>query len=135
MRTVEVSRFVAAPPAAVGNAVTAESLVAFEGTFSVRDVEEREGEWLVAASARGLDASFRVTETDAGWRVEQAGGAGPFETLTTEVSWRAENEGARVTATSTVSLGLPIAAVTDRIAAWKRRGELERFLDALADAV
>jgi hypothetical protein len=34
-----------------------------------------------------------------------------------------------------VSLGLPLAAVTDRVAAWKRRGELDRALDNLAAAV
>jgi hypothetical protein len=27
---------------------------------------------------------------------------------------------------------LPLASLTDRVAAWKRRGELERALDALA---
>jgi hypothetical protein len=37
-----------------------------------------------------------------------------------------------VTARSAVSLGLPVPALTDRVAAWKRRGELERLLDGLA---
>lgn len=134
MRTVEVSRFVRAPPGAVARVLTPESLVAFEGTFTVRDVEERADGWVVTATARGLEAVFRVRETGEGWRVEQADGAGPFETLETEVAWRAKDEGTQVTATSTVSLGLPVASVTDRVAAWKRRGELDRFLRALADA-
>ncbi|ESS06386.1 MAG: hypothetical protein A07HB70_01105 [uncultured archaeon A07HB70] len=32
-----------------------------------------------------------------------------------------------------MSLGLPLAGLTDRVAAWKRRGELERALDRIAD--
>jgi hypothetical protein len=32
-------------------------------------------------------------------------------------------------------MGLPPQTVTDRIAAWKRRGELDRGLESLADAV
>jgi hypothetical protein len=60
------------------------------------------------------------------------GDAGPFGEMWTELSWGNENEGTRVTARSGVSLGLPVRSVTDRIAAWKRRGELDRALDRLA---
>jgi len=52
--------------------------------------------------------------------------------METEFSVTPEGEGSRVTARSRVSLGLPPAAVFDRVAARKRRGELERTLDALA---
>jgi hypothetical protein len=33
---------------------------------------------------------------------------------------------------STVSAGLPLPTITDRVAAWKRRGELRRALARLA---
>jgi hypothetical protein len=52
--------------------------------------------------------------------------------METALSWRAEDEGSRVTAASTLSLGVPPRALTDRVAAWKRRGELKRLLAALA---
>ena len=54
--------------------------------------------------------------------------------METTLTCEPENEGTRVTATSSVSLGVPPAVITDRIAAWKRRGELRRLLDALANA-
>ncbi|MFB6108620.1 MAG: SRPBCC family protein, partial [Haloplanus sp.] len=63
----------------------------------------------------------------------QEGAAGPFDAMETRLVVAAADEGARVTARSSVSLGLPLAPVTDRVAAWKRRGELRRLLDTLAD--
>jgi hypothetical protein len=54
--------------------------------------------------------------------------------MTTDLTVAAEDEGSRVTARSAVSLGLPVPALTDRIATWKRQGELKRLLDALAAA-
>jgi len=42
-----------------------------------------------------------------------------------------EDEGSRVSMRSAVSLGVPLP-FADRIAAWKRAGELERALDRLA---
>jgi hypothetical protein len=54
--------------------------------------------------------------------------------MTTDLTVEAEDEGSRVTARSAVSLGLPVPALTDRLATWKRREELTRLLDALAEA-
>jgi len=134
MREVEVSRFVRATPPAVERVLTPATIVESEGSFTVRDVTESDGATLVTAGARGLELTLRFEARPDGVRYTQAGSAGPFDAMTTELTVAAENEGSRVTARSGVSLGLPLAALTDRLAAWKRRGELTRLLDALAEA-
>lgn len=131
MVTVEASRFVRATPAEVERALDPTSVVEYEGTYSVVDVEDGDdGEWLVTARARRLETRLRFEERPDGYEYEQV--SGPLAAMWTEVAVEPENEGARVTARSTVDLGLPLAALTDRVAAWKRRGELERALAALA---
>jgi carbon monoxide dehydrogenase subunit G len=135
MREVEVSRFVPAPPRTVARALTPATVVESEGSFTVRDVRERGDRTLVTAGARGLELVFRFEPREDGLHYTQAGDAGPFEAMTTELTVEAENEGSRVTARSAVSLGLPVPALSDRLAAWKRRGELERLLDGVAAGV
>ncbi|MFB6101699.1 MAG: SRPBCC family protein [Haloplanus sp.] len=132
MREVEVSRFVSAPPRVVERTLTPTTVVESEGSFTVRDVTEADGATLVTAGARGLELTLRFEERPDGLHYTQAGTAGPFDAMTTDLSVEAENEGSRVTARSAVSLGLPLSPLTDRLAAWKRRGELERLLDGLA---
>ncbi|WP_251329022.1 SRPBCC family protein [Haloplanus pelagicus] len=132
MREVEVSRFVRAPPRTVERALTPTTVVASEGSFTVRDVSEDGDGTLVTAGARGLELTLRFEARPDGLHYTQAGDAGPFDAMTTELRVEAEDEGSRVTARSAVSLGLPVPALTDRVAAWKRRGELERLLDGLA---
>ena len=134
MREVEVSRFVRATPTAVERVLTPATVVESEGSFTVRDVTDGEDGTLVTAGARGLELTLRFEDRSDGLHYTQAGSAGPFDAMTTDLTVAAENEGARVTARSAVSLGLPAPALTDRIATWKRRGELERLLDALAAA-
>jgi carbon monoxide dehydrogenase subunit G len=134
MREVEVSRFVRATPTAVERALTPATVVESEGSFTVRDVTDSEDGTLVTAGARGLELTLRFEERPDGLHYTQAGSAGPFDAMTTDLTVAAEDEGSRVTARSAVSLGLPVPALTDRIATWKRRGELERLLDALAEA-
>jgi hypothetical protein len=134
MREVEVSRFVRATPTAVERALTPATVVESEGSFTVRDVTDGEDGTLVTAGARGLELTLRFEERPDGLHYTQAGSAGPFDAMTTDLTVAAEDEGSRVTARSAVSLGLPVPALTDRIATWKRRGELERLLDALAEA-
>ena len=134
MREVEVSRFVRAPPRAVERVLTPATVVESEGSFTVRDVTDGEDGTLVTAGARGLELTLRFEERPAGLLYPQAGSAGPFDAMTTDLTVAAEDEGTRVTARSAVSLGLPVPALTDRIATWKRQGELERLLDALAAA-
>jgi len=132
MREVTVERFVAATPVEVERTLSPATLVEYEGSFDVREVEADEDGTVVTASARGVGVTLRFTDRDDGVRYEQVGDAGPFDAMWTDVSWAPENEGTRVTATSGVSLGLPFAVVWDRVGAWKRRGELQRALDALA---
>jgi hypothetical protein len=133
MRTVEVSRRIPATPTEIRHHVDPARLIELEGTFRVVDVSEDEsGETTVTARGGGMEVEFRFAETEHGYRYEQAGEAGPFETMETEFELRPKDEGSIVRLTSAVSLGLPIDAISDRIAAWKRRGELKRALKELA---
>lgn len=130
---MEVSRFVRATPPEVRRALTPEALVEYEGSFEVRDVREESAATYVVVGARGLEMTLRFEDGEDGLRYVQEGEAGPFSSMETTVAVAAEDEGSRVTVRSAVSLGLPVPAVTDRVAAWKRRGELKRALRALAE--
>lgn len=132
MREVAVDRFVAATPAEIERALTPAALVEYEGSFDVLDVETDGDATVVTAGASGVGVTLRFEPRDGGLTYEQVGDAGPFDAMWTEVAWTPENEGSRVTAESGVSLGLPVRSVTDRVAAWKRRGELKRALRTLA---
>jgi len=132
MREVTVDRFVQATPPEVERALEPGVVVEYEGSFTVLDVEDRADDTVVTAGAKGIGVSLRFEPRDDGLYYEQRGDAGPFDEMWTEFAWAAENEGSRVTARSGVSLGLPLTTLTDRIAAWKRRGELDRALDRLA---
>lgn len=133
MRTVEVSRFVRAHPREVDRLLTPETVLDYEGTFTAADVEERDGETVVEARAGGqlMRARFVFEDHEDGLAYRQDGEAGPFQAMETEVTVAPENEGVRVRMRSSVSLALPVP-FAGRIAAWKRRGELERALDRLA---
>ena len=132
MRETEVSRFVAATPLEVERALTPVDIVSYEGSFDVFDVEEGDRTRVTAGGA-GLRMALEFERREDELHYEQVGEEGPFEAMWTRISWSPENEGTRVTARSAVSLGLPLGAVTDRIAAWKRRGELKRALGGLAE--
>lgn len=131
MRTVEVSRRIRAPPAEIRHHVDPAVLIELEGTFAVFDVSEDGDQTTITARGGGMEVEFVFEETEEGYRYEQAGEAGPFETMETEFSFRPKDEGSVVEMVSTVSLGLPVAAISDRIAGWKRRGELKRALRQL----
>jgi hypothetical protein len=133
MREVTVERFVPATPAAVRRALTPTAVVEYEGSFAVRETTDTDEGTLVTAGARGLELRLRFEPRENGWYYEQAGDGGPFDAMETRLSVAPRDDGSVVAARSAVSLGLPLGAVTDRIAAWKRRGELRRALDALAD--
>jgi hypothetical protein len=135
MREIEVSRFVAAQPFEIEDAVDPERVVEFEGSFDVLDVEATDAATVVTAGGGGLRMVLRFDPREDGLYYEQEGESGPFDEMWTHLGWEPENEGSRVSARSGVSLGLPVPTLTDRVAAWKRKGELERALDALADAV
>lgn len=132
MREVSVSRFVRATPTEVERALTPANVVEYEGSFRVRGVRRVGNATLVTAGASGLELTLRFESVEGGLQYEQEGTDGPFDYMATRLTVAAENEGSRVRAESTVSLGVPPAFLTDRVAAWKRKGELKRALDALA---
>ena len=133
MRTVEVSRVVDASPSAVADALDPVSVVKYEGSFSVFDVEERENDWLVVAGATGLQLVLRFEEYDNGIHYEQQEGEEqPLDTMETTITYLSSGGGTEVTAVSVVEMGVRPTVLTDRLAAWKRKGELKRALRALA---
>lgn len=119
-----MSRFVRASPVEVERALTPERLVEAEGSFTVREVREDEDGTLVAAGRAGVELLFRFESTEDGLAYTQL--EGPLERLATTVSYAPENEGTRLTARSEVAVRGP--GVLDRLAAWKRKGELKRAL-------
>ncbi|SHH10645.1 polyketide cyclase [Halobaculum gomorrense] len=131
MREVEAERFVAAAPDALRRRLSPTTLVEYEGSFRARTAREDGDATVVTVAGGGLEFDLRVTETADGWRYEQVGDEGPFDAMDTEVTLEASDEGSRVRAVSRVSLGLPVP-LADRVAGWKRRGELRRLLDAVA---
>jgi hypothetical protein len=131
MPDVEVSRFVSATPVELDRLLDPESLVRYEGSFTVDATTELDDVTVVTATGPGLELQFRFEARDGGLYYAQDGDAGPFETMETWVTVTRENEGSRVTMRSQVALSLPFP-FADRIAAWKRRGELERALENLA---
>ncbi|MGM0397486.1 MAG: SRPBCC family protein [Halobacteriota archaeon] len=135
MRTVSATRRVGDPPAAVLDGLDPMAIIDAEGTFSALDVEETGDGTRVFARGGGMEVVFTFSRTDEGYEYEQLGDAGPFETMETTLVVTPADEGSLLTMDSTVSLGLPFASVTDRIAAWKRRGELKRALRAIDEAV
>lgn len=133
MREVERDRFVAATPGEVERLLSPRDLVAWEGSFDVADATDADAGTVVTATGPGMTFRLRFEALDDGYRYEQVGD-GPFERMETWITVAAENEGSRVRARSRVSLSLPLP-FADRIAAWKRGGELDRLLDRVAGAV
>lgn len=133
MRTVEVSRFIRARPRVIERLLAPETILEYEGTFTAVDVDETEAGTVVDARAGGrlVGGRFVFEERQDGYTYRQDGTAGPFEAMETTITVAPENEGARVTMRSSMSLGLPLP-LADRIGAWKRRGELDRALGRLA---
>ncbi|MFB6123783.1 MAG: SRPBCC family protein [Haloferacaceae archaeon] len=131
MRDVEASRGVSATPLEVRRALTPENVVEYEGSFAVRDVREEGDGTVVTAGGGGLEFTLRFSPREDGLYYTQEGEEGPFESMETRVTVDAETGGSRVRMQSSVSLGLPAAFLTDRLAGWKRRGELRRALRAL----
>ena len=129
MREVEVTRFVAASPPEVTRALTPTALVEAEGSFAVRDVAETDEGTVVTAGRSGIELRLRFEAVDGGLAYEQI--EGPLSALRTTVTAGPKNEGTELRARSTVEVGGP--AVLDRLAAWKRRGELRRALAGIAD--
>ena len=134
MREVEVSAFVLARPPVIHRVLTPETVVTAEGTFEVAAVEEEDGSPVVVAAAPGVTVPLRFRESEAGLAYTAAGEVGPFDHLETEIEVEPGRNGSRVTMRSTVSLNLPLP-FADRVAAWKRRGEIRRALGEVTDEV
>lgn len=135
MREVEVSRFVRATTAEVERALSPARVVEYEGSFEVLDITTVDDATVVEAGDRGLRMALRFEPREDGIYYEQKREEGPFEEMWTHLQWTNEDDGSRVTARSGVSLRLPLSLVSDRVAAWKRRGELRRALGRLADDI
>lgn len=133
MKTVETSRFIRAHPGEVERLLTPETILDYEGTFTAVDVDSADDQTVVVASAGGgvMEARFVFEEREDGLSYRQDGRTGPFDAMETEITVEPENEGVRVTMWSSVSLSIPLP-FADRVAAWKRRGELNRALSRLA---
>ena len=158
MREVERDRFIPESPTVIARALSPERIVEWEGSFSVVDVEnattaetdvERpitmedpaaeggEAVTLVTVSGPGVGFRLLFERTPHGYHYVVADGddpAGPFDHMESWLTVEPEDEGSRVRIRSAVSLNAPIP-FADRIAAWKRGGEIDRALDGLADAV
>jgi len=135
MREGERTRFVDVTPAELERTLSPSTVLEAEGTFTVVDTADTDGETHVTARGGGMEVTFVFETREDGVHYRQVGDSGPFEAMETTLTYAARDHGSEVTVHSTVSLGLPLAPVTDRIAAWKRRGELERLLDGLATQV
>lgn len=132
MREVERTRFVDATPAELERRLSPSTVLEAEGTFTVVETDDTAEGTRVTARGGGMEAVFVFESLEAGLHYRQVGQSGPFEAMETTLSYTARDHGSEVTVHSTVSLGLPLTTITDRLAAWKRRGELERMLDGLA---
>jgi len=130
MREVSAERFVHATPAELERTLTPAKIVACEGSFSVDESRETADGWVVSAGGGGMAMELVFEAREDGFEYEQR--SGPLEILVTTLRWHAENNGSRVRMESTVSMGLRPRALTDRVAAWKRRGELKRALSRIA---
>lgn len=128
MHEVEVSQFVQTYPEVVAEALTPETVLEAEGSFAVREVGD--GGDRVTVGGYGLELVFEFSDREDGIEYDQV--EGPLETLRTTVRYEHEDEGTRLTARSEVAVGGP--GVVDRVAAWKRRGELRRALAGIGEA-
>jgi hypothetical protein len=130
MAEVRVSRFVSATPSELRRVLTPAAIIEHEGSFTVREVRETAEGWTVLAKGGGMTVEIAFESRTNGFRYEQR--RGPLAQLETTLTHDAENEGSRVTMVSVVQTGTPPRVITDRVAAWKRRGELQRALSGIA---
>lgn len=129
MREVSVDRFVDAKPFEVAALLTPETVVECEGSFDVREVTTTSEGTVVTAGRSGVELRLQFEDREDGLAYEQL--EGPLERLSTTVTYAPENHGTRLTTRSEVAAGGP--GVVERLAAWKRRGELKRALAGIAE--
>jgi hypothetical protein len=140
MREVERTRRVGGTPAEVQRLLSPTTIVDWEGSFDVFDVRDGESvpgagdaaadATVVTAGGTGVRLELAFVELADGYRYEQLGDGGPFDEMTTRLTVEPEDEGSLVAVRSSVAFGSPIP-FADRVAAWKRGGELDRLLDSI----
>ncbi len=134
MREVTVSRVVAATPTELSAWLEPATIVEAEGSFAVAGVEERAETTVVVASGPGLRLPLRFEDRDGSVYYAQESERGPFSAMETWLEADPVDHGrTRLTARSAVELAAPLP-FGDRIAAWKRRGELRSLLESAATA-
>lgn len=133
MREVTLSRRVDATPVEISSRFDAADIVEAEGSFTVEAVEDDGDATIVVASGPGMQLPLRFEYREDALYYTQEGEQGPFEHMETWLEFDPENGSTEVTLRSSVSLSAPLP-FGDRIAAWKRKGELERALDAIETA-
>lgn len=133
MREVTVSRVVDATPAELSEWLDPPTIVRAEGSFSVEAVEDRDDAVVIVASGPGMQLPLRFEDREGAIYYTQEGEQGPFSHMETWIEIDGADNGTRVSIRSSVSLSAPLP-FGDRIAAWKRKGELTRLLEDLADA-
>ncbi|OLZ40216.1 polyketide cyclase [Natrinema saccharevitans] len=130
MREVTVSRVVAAAPTELSAWLEPATIVEAEGSFAVERVEERDGTTVVVASGPGLQLPLRFEDRDGTIYYTQESERGPFSAMETSLETDPVDHGrTRLAARSAVELAAPLP-FGDRIAAWKRRGELTTLLES-----
>lgn len=132
MREVTVSRVVDATPDELSAWADPPTIVEAEGSFTVDGVDERGDAVIVVASGPGMRLTLRFEDRDGAIYYTQEGDQGPFSHTETWIDLESAADGTRVTIRSSVSLAAPLP-FGDRIAAWKRKSEVNRLLEALAD--
>ncbi|ELY96601.1 hypothetical protein C482_15783 [Natrialba chahannaoensis JCM 10990] len=144
MREVTVSRTIDVSPAALQKHLDPATIVEAEGSFTVIDIDEDEsaGTTTVVASGPGMQLPLAFEEREGAIYYTQAGERGPFSHMETWVEFEpAAGQGESqqqhpatqtiLTLRSAVSLAAPLP-FGDRIAAWKRKDELQRALETFA---
>ena len=134
MREVTVEGFIRESPPSIKRHLTPEQVVEYEGSFEVDRVETAGEATLVTAAGPGLSMRLRFETREGRLYYTQEGESGPFAAMETWIDVEPENEGSRVRFTSVVKLSAPLP-FGDRIAAWKRRGELKRAIRSLREDV
>lgn len=122
-----MSRSVDAPRAAIEAVLSPARIVEYAGTYEVRAVEEAADAVVVTAGTDELETVLEFTETGPPFVYRQRDDHGPFAAMYTSVSLAGERP-VTVTARTCFTFGLPLARLTDWLAASERRTELQRLV-------
>lgn len=127
VKEVVVSRSIDAPRSAVEAVLSPARIIEFAGTYRVQSVDETADGAVVTAETDELETVIEFTGAESGYVYRQVGDQGPFTEMYSSVSL-AGGEPVEVTARTCFTFGLPLARLTDWIAAGERRTELRRLV-------